>query len=255
MYDQFSSEYDRFVNWKSRLAYEMPLLEQLLKPLRLPDRLVRVLDAACGTGMHAIELARRGFSASGADLSRGMIERARQNAGAAGVTVRFEASGFGSLAATFGAVSQDAVLCLGNSLPHAVNAADQAAALADFAACLRPGGRLIIQNRNFDKVMASRERWMEPQSQRDGEGEVVFLRFYDYRPDGLIDFNIVTLRRVESGWQQSVTTTQLYPLRQAELAAGLAQAGFGAVQTFGSMDGSPYQPATSDNLVVSATLK
>jgi hypothetical protein len=40
------------------------------------------------------------------------------------------------------------------------------------------------------------------------------------------------------GWQQFVTTTQLYPLRQAELLAGLAKAGFGAVQTFGSMDGS-----------------
>jgi hypothetical protein len=71
----------------------------------------------------------------------------------------------------------------------------------------------------------------------------------------LINFNIVTLQRVDAGWRQTVTTTQLYPLRQAELLAGLADAGFGAVQTFGSMDGSPYALTTSDNLIIFAALE
>lgn len=30
MYDQLVPVYDHFVNWKSRLAYEMPLIYQLL---------------------------------------------------------------------------------------------------------------------------------------------------------------------------------------------------------------------------------
>ena len=99
MYDQFSSNYDRFVNWHSRLAYEMPLLERLLDPLKSADSPIHVLDAACGTGMHAIELARRGFIASGADLSSGMIEQARKNAQSRlEWTIRFEAAGFGQLA-------------------------------------------------------------------------------------------------------------------------------------------------------------
>ena len=254
MYDQFSANYDRFVNWHSRLAYEMPLLERLLNPLKSTGLPIHVLDAACGTGMHAIELGRRGFIASGADLSSGMIEQARKNAHVAEVDIRFEAAGFGRLASTFGVASQDAVLCLGNSLPHVLTTAEQTAALKDFSACLRSGGRLILQNRNFDKVLASRERWMEPQSFTDSGGEWIFLRLYDYLPDGLINFNIATLHRVAGGWQQSVTTTQLYPLRQAELLAGLAEAGFGAVQTSGSMDGSPYDPITSDNLIIFADL-
>jgi len=253
LYDQFSSNYDRFVNWQGRLAFEMPLLVRLLQSLQIPDQPVCILDAACGTGMHASELTRRGFAASGADLSAGMIDQARSNAATAGLDIRFETIGFGELADTFGAASQDAVLCLGNSLPHALTTVDRLAALTDFAACLRPGGILVIQNRNFDKVLASHERWMEPQSHQDSGGEWVFLRFYDYLPDGLINFNIITLQRVIGGWQQTVTTTQLYPLRQAELLAGLAKSGFGAVQLFGSMDRSPYDPASSDNLIVSAT--
>ena len=111
-YDALASDYDRFVNWEGRLAHELPLLERLFAS----HDVRRVLDAACGTGHHAIALARRGYHAVGADLSAAMIEQARRNAAAAGVEARFAVAGFGGLAAlgeTF-----DAVLCLGNSLPH-----------------------------------------------------------------------------------------------------------------------------------------
>ena len=37
-----------------------------------------VLDAGCGTGRVAIELARRGVTAVGVDLDRGMLEAARR---------------------------------------------------------------------------------------------------------------------------------------------------------------------------------
>ncbi|MDY7040920.1 MAG: class I SAM-dependent methyltransferase, partial [Chloroflexota bacterium] len=76
LYDPFSSDYDRFVNWKERLAYELPFIERQLTAVGAR----RVLDAACGTGMHAIALAQRGYEVIGADLSAGMIERARENA-------------------------------------------------------------------------------------------------------------------------------------------------------------------------------
>jgi ubiquinone/menaquinone biosynthesis C-methylase UbiE len=51
MYDAFSEDYDRFVNWESRLASEMPFIERLLQPLEKDGQPVRVLDAACGTGI------------------------------------------------------------------------------------------------------------------------------------------------------------------------------------------------------------
>ena len=51
-----------------------------------------------------------------------MMERARENARQAGVTVRFEAAGFGELAVTFGERCFNALLCLGNSLPHLLSA-------------------------------------------------------------------------------------------------------------------------------------
>lgn len=252
MYDAFSEDYDRFVNWDNRLAAEMPFILKQLQQLGDKSSL-RILDAACGTGMHVIALAREGIQAAGADLSPQMIARARQNAADAGVATRFEAVGFGGLAEVFGAEAWDALLCLGNSLPHALAPSDLMAALRDFAACLRPGGLLLVQNRNFDRVMARRERWMEPQAHRSGENETLFIRFYDFAPDGLIDFYILTLRRAGNAeWSQTVTATRLRPLQQRELLQALDIAGFHSPCSYGSLAGDEFDSAASGNLVIVA---
>jgi len=254
MYDAFSEDYDRFVNWEARLAVEMPFIERLLQGIghEVGDPL-RILDAACGTGIHAIALAQRGFAASGADFSPGMIERARANAAAANVRVRFEVAGFGDLVQTFGQGVFDALLCLGNSLPHVLTGGQLSETLADFAACLRPGRLLLIQNRNFDAVLSRRERWMEPQSHTEGAIQWLFLRFYDFDPDGLLTFNLITLRQEgDSPWTQQVTTTRLRPMSQTDLLPPLEVAGFDDIVCHGSMADTPFDPDGSANLVIVA---
>ena len=253
MYNTFSDDYDRFVNWDNRLAFEMPFLERVIsKDCRKEDTLA-VLDAACGTGMHAIALAKAGYSAFGADLFPEMIVRARENAVKAGMNVHFETAGFGNLEATFGSEKMDALVCLGNSLPHVEGTAGLESAVRDFAAVICPGGTLLLQIRNFDKVLQEKMRWMDPQARREGGNEWVFIRFYDFDPDGRIQFNILTLFREGSGgWQQILRTTTLYPLMRAELEKVLQQAGFKDIRLFGSMDGSAFDIGSSENLIVVA---
>ncbi|MBN1287191.1 MAG: class I SAM-dependent methyltransferase [Anaerolineae bacterium] len=246
LYDALSADYDRFVNWPARLAHELPFIEAQLRAANAR----RVLDAACGTGQHALALAARGYEVAGADLSAGMIAQARANAGRAGVEARFVAAGFGELAAQAGD-GFDALLCLGNSLPHAITDEALRAALHDFAAALRPGGRLLIQNRNFDAVMARRDRWMEPQSHHGPGGEWLFIRFYDFNPDGTLTFNVLTLHRAPGApWTRQVEAAALRPLRRAELVSALEAAGFGAVTCYGDMTGAAFDPTTSGNLIV-----
>jgi glycine/sarcosine N-methyltransferase len=279
LYDALSDDYDRFVNWESRLAYEMPFIERTLREVDA----CQVLDVACGTGMHAIELARRGYKVVGADPSVPMIERAREKGSVGDLAhgeVRFIVAGFGELAeklarspALRGACPEpsrrvegpvlsvveglsgpfDAVLCLGNSLPHALTAGDLSDALADFAAVLRPDGLLLIQNRNFDAVLARRERFMGPEAHREGDREWLFVRFYDFNPDGTITFNMIVLRRdAEGQWSQQVEATELRPLIYSELIASLTAAGFTDIVCYGYMQGAPFDPDRSPNLVVTA---
>jgi len=251
MYDTLSSDYDRFVNWQGRLSAELPFILEKLHEINAKY----ILDAATGTGMHAIALAQLGYQASGADISRGMIERARANATSAGVQVRFEIIGFGALAPIFGQHSFDALLCLGNSLPHLLSLPVLLGALVDFAACLKPAGLLLIQNRNFDSVMAHHDRWMEPQSHSEGDAEWIFQRFYDFDPDGLLTFNMVTLKRIAQGkWSQQLTASRLRPLLKDELISSLANAGFMSSTPYGDMAGAAYDPETSPNLVILARL-
>lgn len=245
LYDSLAPDYDRFVNWQGRLAAELPFLERLFQA----HKVRRVLDAACGTGQHAIALARRGYEAAGADLSAAMIEQAVCNGATAGVDVPFAMAGLGQLASlgqTF-----DAVLCLGNSLPHLLTEVAVAEALADFAAVLRPGGLLVVQNRNFDRVWISQERFMGSQSQREGDREWLFVRFYDFH-EQTVTFNMIRLARTPAGWSQDVESTELRPIFRDELAAQLAAAGFGAAEFYGGYDGAAFEAGQSGDLIAVA---
>lgn len=254
MYDQFASDYDRFVNWDNRLAFEIPLIEKILADIKKPAaEPLQILDAACGTGMHALALANAGHQVVGADFSREMIKKAKLNAKSAHLELPFETAGFGVLASVFGDACFDAVLCLGNSLPHLVEETDLESALKDFHACLKPGGLLLIQNRNFDAVMAKQDRWMEPQAFQESDAEWIFERFYDFNPDGTIGFNIVNLNRKGSAaWTSEVVSTLLKPQLKDDLQAKVTAAGFSQVAAYGSLGRDPFDPPTSGNLILIA---
>jgi SAM-dependent methyltransferase len=279
LYDALAVDYDRFVNWEGRLSHELPFFASLFER----HGVRRVLDAACGTGHHAIALARQGYQVVGTDLSAPMIARAGDNASAHGVEVKnpghgpgvlprkkpvgaaapkppqaveewlfpvtFAVAGLGGYAAL--GQTHDAAICLGNSLPHLLSEPAVEGALADFAAVLRPGGLLVIQNRNFDRVWTERERFMSPQSFRDAEGEWIFVRFYDFH-EASLTFNMLRLQRTTEGWSQDVESTELRPIFAQDLASALATAGFEPVTLYGGYDGSPFDPVDSGDLIAVA---
>lgn len=254
MYDKLASIYDYFVNWENRLAYELPFLEQQLRTLGEDPSQIRVMDTACGTGHHAISLANLGFQVSGSDLFPEMVSLADANAKAAGEKVTFQTAGFGNISASFGQPGQfDAVLCLGNSLPHVDSKKDLQKALRDFNELLQPGGMLVLQMRNFDLVMGEKKRWMEPQSVKDGATEWLFMRFYDFETDGRIQFNILSLHRKENAtWQTQLTSTHLLPIYSENLKAELGALGFHDIRLYGNLAAEPYAADSSGDLVLIA---
>lgn len=71
--------------WTERTGSEV---DRALKILR-PQGGERILDLACGSGRHSLELVRRGFSVVGSDISPELIEIARRDAEQEGLEATF----------------------------------------------------------------------------------------------------------------------------------------------------------------------
>ncbi len=254
IYDQFSENYDRFVNWEGRLVLELPFLISEIEQLRKDDKcLPSVLDVSCGTGRHAIALQKYGFKCSGADISKKMVAIARKNALNAGLETPFRQAGFGELTRSYGKNKFESLLCLGNSLPHVLDEEAMRNTLANFKAVLKPGGKIILQNQNFDRVVKKQGRWMNPETHQEGSNSWIFVRFYDFLPDGQIIFNILILHNEnEKGFKQNIISTRLWPFSHLQLVNWLKQSGFEAVNLYGDLQGSAYDVNQSPNLVITA---
>jgi SAM-dependent methyltransferase len=128
----------------------------------------RILDIPCGTGRHAAALARDGLDVIGLDLQPGYLRAARAeglNAGAA-ADMRALPIATGSI---------DLVLNMWNSLGYFLDAAQEAATLAEFRRVLRPGGLVLVQQ-DLDAPAALEGRWVQHMKAPLGEGALLLVR-------------------------------------------------------------------------------
>lgn len=248
-YDRLAEFFDVMTDWQSRLAVELPFLETIFAR----HNVQAVLDAACGTGGHAIALTRRGYRVTGSDISAQMIARAQANAAHAGVEIPFRVARFQDLYATFGP-QFDAVLCLGNSLPHVLSDAAALESVLNLRGCLRAEGVLILHNLNYDKRWKEKPRWFAVNSGMLANRETLVWRFADYDPAaGLLTFNIALFTKSENGtWSVEVQSTPQRPYRQSEIELLLRRAGFRAITFYGNLQGAPFDVEQSADLVAVA---
>ncbi len=103
-----------------------------------------VLDAGCGTGFLSFELAARGHRVTGVDFAPAMLAEARRKAAEHEIPVRFEEADAEQL--TFPSRSFDLAISrhLLWTLPH------PEAAIDEWIRVLRPGGRLVVVDGQFD---------------------------------------------------------------------------------------------------------
>jgi len=100
-----------------------------------------ILDLGCGTGGHAVPLARGGYVVTGVDLSSEMVERAVEKARTAGVDVEFTVGDVRTvrLGRTF-----DAVISMFAVVSYQLTNQDLAQTFETVAAHLAPGGLFVF---------------------------------------------------------------------------------------------------------------
>jgi SAM-dependent methyltransferase len=150
--EDYAGAYDAIYRSKD-YDNEVDLIERILLRHGL-DGPRRLLDLGCGTGNHALPLARRGHTVVGIDRSPAMLRqaRAKDSAARAGSVVFHERDIRElDLGQRF-----DAVLMMFTVLGYQVEDADLIAALATVRRHLEPGGLFVFDVWNGPAVLADR---------------------------------------------------------------------------------------------------
>ncbi len=147
LYDDWAGEYEAtHADWEATVRRHGELLAEALADRGIEPP-ARVLDCTCGTGAQAIGLALAGYSVTGTDLSAGEIDYARSAAETFGVSIDFAVADL--LDPSARSIGYDAVLTA-NSLTHFGGRQMLEQVLATVAALARPGGLVVVTNRDYD---------------------------------------------------------------------------------------------------------
>jgi ubiquinone/menaquinone biosynthesis C-methylase UbiE len=216
--------------WRAAMTPETTRAEAdfLWKSLHLAPGL-RVLDVPCGDGRLALELAAHGCRVTGVDISSGFLAAAGDSARERGLDVAWRESDMRDLPWT---AEFDAAYCAGSSFGFLGDSGD-AAFLEAVARTLKPGGRFVGDFKAAESVLPSfRESYEMP------VGDLVFAARNSYDPAAGTMENLYTVTR-GSEVEKKRAVHRIYTTR--EILKMLMDAGFGEIETFGSVGGEPYR--------------
>jgi SAM-dependent methyltransferase len=200
-----------------------------------------VLDLACGFGRHAIGMAKLGFKVTGLDFNPRYLEIAAADAKAAGVQVTWRT---GDMRALGFDKAFDAVYSYFTSFGYFGDDENEQV-LAGIAQALRPGGSILLEMANRDRLLT------HPQE-----------RTWTQREDGALLMEEITLEWVTSRVVSrqhlidphgGTKVTKEFSLRTytcAELSALLRRQGLTVRHVSGGAEGEPYVPDSRRLVIV-----
>lgn len=213
----FVERWDALIDWEKRKAGEQGFFEQLLKSHGVKS----VLDVSTGSGFHAVQLKQAGFEVVATDGSGTMLDKARQNFLEHKLAIESHHKEWLELdpdvLGTF-----DAVVCLGSSLCHVFEAGARMSVLGTFRALLKPGGVLIVDQRNFRAIRAGKFKSSGNYYYCGASASVSLGRVDAQVCEFIYDFD-----------DKQRYSLKVYPLLPADLADEIRASGFSAHKEYG----------------------
>jgi ubiquinone/menaquinone biosynthesis C-methylase UbiE len=173
-----------------------------------------------------------------------MIERAAQNSKRLGVNVSLHPCAASKIPKSFNA-SFGFALSLGNAFAN-INTRSLAASLKKMHGILQPGGHILIQILNYDKILKGKERIVGVTEKEN----TTFIRFYDFEKSRTF-FNLLKLTRGENK-EHALLTTEIFPYRKNEIASLIKNAGFKKLEFYGGLNKKEFNRELSQDLVIAA---
>ena len=214
-------------------------VEQVVSLLKLQPGM-SICDLCCGIGRHSVELGRLGYCVTGVDRTGLYIEQAKKKADEQGLNIRFVQDDMRSFCEPN---AFDAVINIFTSFGYFEEATDDKGVLENVYKSLKDGGKFLV----------------------DIIGKEVLARIFQdkrwYEEDGTIILEEAKLSEdwssIENRWiiirddKRDEFRFSLRLYSAAQLSELLKGCGFGKVQIYGDLSGSPYDH-TAKRLVVVA---
>ncbi len=204
------------------------------------------VDLGCATGGHSLALAKGSWLVLGLEPAAGMLAEARRKTAELGLGKRaeFKQAGMLDLSAQLKAGSAALMLCLGNTLPHLKDETELVAFFKKAAEALEPGGRLIVQTLNYQKILTEKPTRLPDISL----GDKLFSRRYRYGSDGTIDFLGSFGPKAQAGKPEH--SVRLFPFSPGAIVAAADRQGFAPRGIYASWAEDDFDPQASDTLVL-----
>ena len=225
----FVEKWDELIDWNARAESEGQFFIDILKARGKEN----VLDVATGTGFHSIQLLKAGFNVTSSDGNAEMLSKAFENARKRELVLQTVHADWRWLNKDVHG-KYDAIICLGNSFTHLHDEMDRRRALAEFYAALKWDGILVLDQRNYDRILdhgfESSHKYYYCGQRVSASPEHVdqgLARFCYTFPDGS-EFHL-----------------NMFPLRKAYSRRLMQEVGFQRVKTYGDFQ-ETYQESEPD---------
>jgi SAM-dependent methyltransferase len=176
------------------------------------------VDLGAGFGMHAIPLARCGYSVLAVDTSSLLLDELRKHATT--LPVKVVEDDLLSFQRHLDS-SVDLILCMGDTLTHLPDPTSVETLFTLAAQSLRPDGRFIATFRDYSSPLVGNERFIPVRSDNDR----ILSCFLEYGANHVDVHDLLNERR-DSGWQLRVSVYRKLRLSPEWISAALRARNF-----------------------------
>jgi SAM-dependent methyltransferase len=191
----------------------------------LPHLTHRAVDLGAGFGAHSIPLARRGFEVLAIDSSAELLGELRTLAQDLPVrTVEDDILSFRKHLLD----APEVILCMGDTLTHLGELQAVEFLLAEAAAAIVPGGRLVLSFRDYTTSLEAERRFIPVKSDADR----ILTCFLEYE-EAHVNVHDLLHERDGAGWRQRVSAYRKLRLSPDWVSITLERVGFEAQRQAG----------------------
>lgn len=192
-----------------------------------------VHDCSIGAGGTTLPFSKLGYKVSGSDLSKTLLNKAKENFKEAGYDVELFVSDFRNVKNDL-PKSYDCIISTGNSLPH-VNNQDVESFVKQVHCKLNENGLLYIDMRNWDSILDEKPifKAKDPFVMTEEQHTSLYL-IYNWHDDNSVNFVFATSTD-KNGKHDSVKFVDAptyYPLRYVDYKEILERNGFEVIKCF-----------------------